>query len=571
MRSRSGVLRAEAGESRPGRRLHRGDIAPLVLAVTPHEVVEPRQRQPEPADLEDDVEAFDFAVEPSIEPEHDLIAETTFQPVQADDPDPAYDIETDEPYIQDLVVDEMEPLEEWEYDESWEEEAAEPIAAEAIAPYVEQPTPPARRDSPRGSWWRSLNFGIKRRYQPDPEPVEPVYEYDDVEPVQSEYMETAELELSYDDVTGDGQFADDDLYWHESPVEPAAEEAWRPEEVVDDEIFEDELPLAGERHEGAGIPLATSDESWLMDAREFPAPQPAEWHQSRTHLLAQRQEIEPIPQVRPERREPVDQVEWIEPRAAAPRHVEEPRPRRRPEPREYIPIDQPSGMDAFRNALFGGTAANGLIDTPEPRAPRVAAPPTTFDKVDHEPAPRQARWDSQEAYFVPDPEPETWMEAEVEPVAARPVRLEQTDRRESRRGRSSRPSRDHDRRDDEIFDIRRAVADPDDTSITRQLDVENGVAKCCLTCRSFQPGDEAGRGWCMNSWAGTYRQMVNADTLACQSSIGHWWIAADTTWIPPSDSIQPRTPRTDRLVARADSRDERESSKRSRVRTGKVG
>jgi hypothetical protein len=225
-------------------------------------------------------------------------------------------------------------------------------------------------------------------------------------------------------------------------------------------------------------------------------------------------------------------------------------------------------MDAFRDALFGGAASSELSAAGQFAEP-MATPSPAFEEFAYEPEPRYTQRDYPDLH--PVPEPDEWNEPEYEPVAARQAPPERTPRRDNRRGRSSRSSRLSERDAGEVFDIRRAVADPDDASVTRQLEVENGVAKCCLTCRSFQPADDAGRGWCTNSWAGTYRQMVNADTLACKSSIGNWWIAADTTWIPPSDSIQPQTPRTDRLVARAETRDGREPSKRSRVRTGKVG
>jgi hypothetical protein len=223
-------------------------------------------------------------------------------------------------------------------------------------------------------------------------------------------------------------------------------------------------------------------------------------------------------------------------------------------------------MDAFRSALFGSVAPVGL-NTAEQFA-QTAPLPTAIDNLYRR---RERSSYTEFALPVADTEPEDWDEPAYEPVAARQADREPTSRRQPRRNRSGKGSRHGEQDVDDLFDIRRAVADPDDTSVTRQLAVENGVAKCCLTCRSFQPADEAGRGWCLSEWSTTHRQMVNADTLACQSSIGNWWIAADTTWIPPADSIQPQTPRADRLIARAETRDGKEPSRRSRVRTGKVG
>ncbi len=526
--------------------------------IVHQESVESRRRPLATAEHEDESIEFDAGAQESVETaEFVPIAEPEFEAPRLEAVSPELELEIEAADDQDFVVDEMEPLDDWEYDDVWEEEQAYPIAAAADGLDAGQPATPERRESPRGSWWRSLNFGIKRRYEQEPAPADSSYEYDDFDPVQFESTTDWEPEPSHAGPAGQDQFADDDLYWHESPTEPDTGETGWPEDIVIDEIIQDEPPPIAAQNDTEPH-FATSDESWLMDSREFPEPQPAGWRQSRNELLAQRPDAEPKAG-----------VEWIEPPVTPRRRDQLQAGRTRPEPREFIPIDQPSGMDAFRDALFGGTASTGLSDAAEPYATRSTLSPPVFDEYEVEPAPRLVWRDVPEVHQ--EPEPHRWVEPEYEPTYARQASRGQARHRDNRRDRVSRSARAIDRQADDVFDIRRAVADPDDTSVSRQLDIGNGVAKCCLTCRSFQPGDEAGRGWCMNSWAATYRQMVNADTLACQSSIGNWWIAADTTWIPPSDSIQPRTPRTDRLVAQAEDRTGGESSKQPRVRTGKVG
>ncbi|MBA3274221.1 MAG: hypothetical protein H0T72_00390 [Chloroflexia bacterium] len=141
--------------------------------------------------------------------------------------------------------------------------------------------------------------------------------------------------------------------------------------------------------------------------------------------------------------------------------------------------------------------------------------------------------------------------------------------RPGRSGRGSRFTPAHSAFDSD-FDIRDAIADDDD-GFDRQTGEEPLIPKACQTCRSFQPSDNGERGWCMNDWSPTHRQMVNAGDLPCRSSIGDWWLAADTSWIPPSDAIQPETPRTDRLVNRSTVRQGTGTRQARRVRTGNVG
>jgi hypothetical protein len=58
----------------------------------------------------------------------------------------------------------------------------------------------------------------------------------------------------------------------------------------------------------------------------------------------------------------------------------------------------------------------------------------------------------------------------------------------------------------------------------------SAIPVCCQTCRDFRPAGEGGRGWCTNKWAFKHRRMVDADECPCETSIGNWWIPADSAW-----------------------------------------
>lgn len=106
------------------------------------------------------------------------------------------------------------------------------------------------------------------------------------------------------------------------------------------------------------------------------------------------------------------------------------------------------------------------------------------------------------------------------------------------------------------FDIRKLVARQDEL-LDMTVSLAPDLPRTCQTCRDFRPSESGERGWCTNDWAFTHRQMVNADSLPCQSSIGCWWLPNDASWMPAlaSPEQQRATPRTDRLVAGARSAD----------------
>jgi hypothetical protein len=72
-------------------------------------------------------------------------------------------------------------------------------------------------------------------------------------------------------------------------------------------------------------------------------------------------------------------------------------------------------------------------------------------------------------------------------------------------------------------------ATEDDTS-PQPLSLWRDIPVCCQTCRDFRPAGEGGRGWCTNQWAFKHRRMVDADDCPCETSIGNWWLPADSAW-----------------------------------------
>jgi hypothetical protein len=96
---------------------------------------------------------------------------------------------------------------------------------------------------------------------------------------------------------------------------------------------------------------------------------------------------------------------------------------------------------------------------------------------------------------------------------------------------------------------------PEDTGeplLDRAVTIGKGIPRMCQTCRSFRPADDgSARGWCTNQWAFGHRRLVNAEDLACMSTMGVWWLPDDTDW--DLDGLLVRlaqqTPRTDQLTA----------------------
>lgn len=61
------------------------------------------------------------------------------------------------------------------------------------------------------------------------------------------------------------------------------------------------------------------------------------------------------------------------------------------------------------------------------------------------------------------------------------------------------------------------------------------LPRICRTCRDFRPAEGGERGWCTNAWAFDHRRMVDLDDQPCETSIGSWWLPADSTWQVAAD------------------------------------
>lgn len=384
-------------------------------------------------------------------------------------------------------------------------------------------------ESPRGSWWRSLNFGLKRRYRSEPMSV-PAYMDDDEWAAEDDYAAT----FNHDGLDVRISFKATDQ------VDAGAGYEEMPPDGYDDA---DEIDLI----------FATSEESWLQDAWEFPELQPVEWQESRSRLLER--SPEPVAAaVRADHVLPTDSPQYIY--AVADDHPATLRGEHlagvadvRPASSSFA-FDEPSGMDAFRSALFGGP---GQTTSPNGVAREMTAAVASVSDRPQEHGSRPVEPDSYTQDRPADRSPGGTSGVSDRSLTRRPLRHAQP---------QSAFNSD--------FDIRDAIGDRD-AGLDRHFDVASRVPKSCSTCRSFRTSDNGERGWCMNEYAATHRQMVNSDYLACQSSIGDWWLAADTSWIPPTDVIQPETPRTDRLVARSSPREASAPRTARRVRTSKLG
>lgn len=382
-------------------------------------------------------------------------------------------------------------------DTSWIDEPA--AYDDGPAPHWRQARHPrTAQESPRGSWWRSLNFSFRRRYQAEADPDQATFDQD------GEWRED-QVRAGYDDIS-----------------EPDDEGA---SGLETDHL---EFEFDGDYADATLAPeliFATSEESWRQDERAFPTPQPVEWHETRAQLLQHAQA--PLLAGHESR-----QVSPADDRPGDPPIAE------RPVSTSYT-LTEPSSMDAFREALFGATSAAATMDADSPYPP--------------EDDPGPGRTTTRTA-------PERWSERSGMSSA-------RGDRGRTTRGQSfSSTSRGF----DPDFNIPDADEDRDD-SAGHRFEVDSGISKSCSTCRSFRTSDDGNRGWCMNDYAKTHRQMVDADDLACRSSIGDWWIATDAAWIPPTSTIQPETPRTDRLARRPGSDERSAAGKSRRVRTSKVG
>jgi hypothetical protein len=189
-----------------------------------------------------------------------------------------------------------------------------------------------------------------------------------------------------------------------------------------------------------------------------------------------------------------------------------------PQDPAYEPLDlgNEQGLSAFRSRLFTSTSDDlAQID----QTGRVARTPISV--------PRKPRDEREQRFAIRPVEPDALLDDPQDAMYEPEI--------------------------DPDFDVRALVGQQ-----VKLLDMTIAVApdtpRQCVTCRSYRASEQGERGWCTNSWAFTHRQMVNADDLACQSSIGCWWLPADKeVWLEDDvDASYRSTPRVDRLVAHLD-------------------
>lgn len=68
------------------------------------------------------------------------------------------------------------------------------------------------------------------------------------------------------------------------------------------------------------------------------------------------------------------------------------------------------------------------------------------------------------------------------------------------------------------------------------------MPRCCATCRDFRPVGDGTTGWCTNEYAPTAKHMVESGDLACETSVGSWWLANDVIWLERADTTHHSRP-----------------------------
>jgi hypothetical protein len=92
------------------------------------------------------------------------------------------------------------------------------------------------------------------------------------------------------------------------------------------------------------------------------------------------------------------------------------------------------------------------------------------------------------------------------------------------------------------------------------------VPRCCRTCRDFRPAERGERGYCTNRWAFDHRRLVKPDDIACETSLGCFWLPADHTWLGAADvsAHNDPTPLMDRWVPLTEEYEEEQERRRRR-------
>lgn len=78
-------------------------------------------------------------------------------------------------------------------------------------------------------------------------------------------------------------------------------------------------------------------------------------------------------------------------------------------------------------------------------------------------------------------------------------------------------------------------AELDDLVLSTDVEIAPDLPRVCRTCRDFRPAEGGERGWCTNTWAFDHRRMVDLHDQPCETSIGSWWLPADSNWQTAAD------------------------------------
>jgi hypothetical protein len=222
---------------------------------------------------------------------------------------------------------------------------------------------------------------------------------------------------------------------------------------------------------------------------------------------------------------PLEPLAWTQiagaERAQVSRSADPRSPRALPDPTSQ------EGMDIIRDRLFGAVRepARPASETQPIRTHR----PMTRNVV--QATGRLESGDRGESLAVSRPAP---VEDEPGPRIADPA-----------------PVYDYDSEFNPDFDIRKIAAQQSDPPLDMRIEISPDIPRKCATCRDFRPSENGQRGWCTNDWAFSHKQLVNADDLPCDSTIGCWWLPALEEWDRDEflAQLNRRTPRTDRLLA----------------------
>jgi hypothetical protein len=137
---------------------------------------------------------------------------------------------------------------------------------------------------------------------------------------------------------------------------------------------------------------------------------------------------------------------------------------------------------------------------------------------------------------------------------ARTHMIEQEYGAETREEKSPDSEFDYDSEFNPDYDLRRLVAAKTEPLLDMTIMISPEIPRKCATCRSFRPDENGSQGWCTNKWALAHRPLVDSEDLACEATIGCWWLPRDVEWDREGffAELTAPTPKADRLAAALD-------------------